>query len=296
MDQPDQFEPAIPRIPSPDEVLGRESSAEPLANRGRPRAQDVRELAVVVELLTKRFDKVLAVDHVSFAVPRGEFFGFLGPNGAGKSTTIQVLCGLLRADYARISVAGCDLRTQPLEVKARIGVMLEEPVLYDRLTAREHLRFTGQLYGLSADESATRGEALLGLLGLSDDADRMIVDYSQGMRKKVALALALIHEPPVLFLDEPFSGIDTITARQIKDLLRRRVEQGATIFFSSHVMEVVEKLCTSLAIIHRGRIAFADTMANLRARDDFESLEDVFISAVGREELIHADDQSWLKG
>jgi ABC-2 type transport system ATP-binding protein len=171
-----------------------------------------------------------------------------------------------------------------------------ETVLYDRLTAREHLRFTGQLYGLSAEESGQRGEALLGLLGLSRDADRMIVDYSQGMRKKVALACALIHEPPVLFLDEPFSGIDTITARQIKDLLRRRVEAGATIFFSSHIMEVVEKLCTSLAIIHRGRIVFADTMANLRARDDFQSLEDVFIGAVGREELIHADDESWLKG
>ncbi|MCH7472608.1 ATP-binding cassette domain-containing protein [bacterium] len=251
-------------------------------------------LAILVEHLSKRFDKVLAVDDISFAVPQGEFFGFLGPNGAGKSTTIRVLCGLLRAEYQSIVVAGHDLRSNPLGVKASIGVMLEEPVLYERLSAREHLCFTGQLYGLSATQASTRGEELLGLLGLADDADRLIIDYSQGMRKKVALACALIHAPPVLFLDEPFSGIDTVTSRQIKKLLRARVEQGVTILFSSHVMEVVERLCTGLAIIHRGRIVFADTMANLRARLDFKSLEDVFIAAVGADEITHADDESWL--
>ncbi len=260
-----------------------------------PPPADERPPAIIVEHLTKRFDKVLAVDDISFAVPQGEFFGFLGPNGAGKTTTIRVICGLLRADYERIQVAGCSLRDDPLGVKASIGVMLEEPVLYERLSAREHLRFTGELYGLSTQEADRRGAELLSLLALQDDADRLIVDYSSGMRKKVALACALIHDPPVLFLDEPFSGIDTVSSRQIKDLLRRRVEQGVTIMFSSHVMEVVERLCTGLAIIHQGRIVFADTMASLRARPDYESLEDVFIAAVGREELIHADDQSWLR-
>jgi ABC-2 type transport system ATP-binding protein len=267
-------------------------ASQPEAASSEPEA---RQPAIIVERLSKRFDKVLAVDDISFAVPRGEFFGFLGPNGAGKSTTIRVLCGLLRADYQRILVAGRDLRTDPLGVKAAIGVMLEEPVLYERLSAREHLRFTGELYGLPAAEADARAEVLLGMLGLGSDADRLIVDYSQGMRKKTALACALIHDPPILFLDEPFAGIDTVTARQIKDMLRKRVAQGVTILFSSHVMEVVERMCTSLAIIHQGRIVFIDTMANLRARPDFASLEDVFIRAVGREELIHAEDQSWLK-
>ena len=257
-------------------------------------ADAARPNAIVVEHLTKRFDKLLAVDDISFAVPQGEFFGFLGPNGAGKSTTIRVLCGLLRADYSRIQVAGHDLRQDNLGVKASIGVMLEEPVLYERLSAREHLRFIGELYGLETAEADRRGEELLGLLSLTGDADRLIVDYSQGMRKKVSLACALIHQPPVLFLDEPFTGIDTVTARLIKDLLRRRVEEGATIMFSSHVMEVVERICTGVAIIHRGRIVFSDTMANLRARPDYESLEDVFIQAVGEEELTHAEDRSWL--
>lgn len=256
---------------------------------------DTRPAAIIVERLTKRFDKLTAVDDISFYVPQGEFFGFLGPNGAGKSTTIRVLCGLLRADYARIQVAGHDLRTDPLGVKASIGVMLEEPVLYERLSAREHLRFTGELHGLSAAAADARGAELLRLLTLSADADRLIIDYSLGMRKKVALACALIHEPPVLFLDEPFSGIDTVSSRQIKDLLRARVAAGVTILFSSHVMEVVERLCTGVAIIHRGRVAFADTMANLQARPGFESLEDVFIQAVGEAGLTRAEDGSWLR-
>jgi ABC-2 type transport system ATP-binding protein len=253
--------------------------------------------AISVRGLSKQYSKQPrpAVDNISFSIPQGEFFGFLGPNGAGKSTTIRVLCGLLKAEFESITVAGYDLRREPLGVKASIGVMLEEPALYDRLSAREHLRFTGELFGLTTAEADARGEELLKLLALDSDADRLIVDYSQGMRKKAALALALIHNPPVLFLDEPFSGIDTVTAREIKDLLRRRVEQGATILFSSHVMEVVERLCTSLAIINEGRIVFEDTMEHLRRRPDFESLEEVFIQAVGREQLAGADDAGWLE-
>jgi ABC-2 type transport system ATP-binding protein len=286
--------PGIP--PPPASAEPADAARQPAAGaQPPPTPAESRPPAIIVERLTKRYDKVLAVDDISFAVPQGEIFGFLGPNGAGKSTTIRVLCGLLRADYARIAIAGHDLRTDPLGVKAGIGVMLEEPVLYERLTPREHLRFTGELYGLGPDEADARGEELLGLLALTDSADRLIVDYSHGMRKKVSLACALIHQPPVLFLDEPFTGIDTVAARQIKDLLRRRVEQGVTIMFSSHVMEVVERLCSGVAIIHQGRIVFSDTMANLKARPDWESLEDVFIAAVGREELIHAEDQSWLR-
>lgn len=250
--------------------------------------------AILVERLTKRFGAVTAVDDISFCVPQGEFFGFLGPNGAGKTTTLRVLCGLTRATYERIAVAGRDLRTDPLGVKASIGVMLEEPVLYERLTAREHLVFTGQLYGLSQEQAATRTEELLSLLGLAGDANRLIIDFSQGMRKKVALGCALIHNPPVLFLDEPFNGIDTVSSRQIKDMLRSMAARGVTILFSSHVMEVVEKICSGLAIIHRGRIVLADTMASLRTREGYNGLEDIFIAAVGEGAVLREDESSWL--
>jgi ABC-2 type transport system ATP-binding protein len=154
--------------------------------------------------------------------------------------------------------------------------------------------FTGQLYGLSAALAAQRTEELLSLLGLEGDANRLIIDFSQGMRKKVSLGCALIHRPPVLFLDEPFNGIDTVSSRQIKDLLKQMVSEGVTIMFSSHVMEVVEKLCTGLAIIHRGRIVLADTMDNLRAREGYHGLEDIFINAVGEGAVVREDEPGWL--
>jgi ABC-2 type transport system ATP-binding protein len=245
----------------------------------------------LVEHLSKRFGDVVAVDDVSFAVPRGEFFGFLGPNGAGKSTTIRVLCGLTRADYHRIEIAGHDLRREPLAVKASIGVMLEDPLLYERLSAREHLRFTGQLYGLPREQAEARADELLSLLEMQDFADRLIVDYSQGMRKKAALACALVHDPPVLFLDEPFNGIDAVSARHIKDLLKAKVDAGATVMFSSHVMEVVERLCTAVAIINHGRIVLVDTMDNLRDTPGYSSMEDLFIDAVEGRKLPAAAEQ-----
>jgi ABC-2 type transport system ATP-binding protein len=238
-----------------------------------------------VQQLTKRYEKFTAVDGISFSVPRGSFFGFLGPNGAGKSTTIRVLCGLLEAQYAAIEVAGCDLRRDVLGVKARIGVMLEEPLLYDRLSAREHLVFSGQMYGLDKPLAERRSEELLSRLDLTRDADRLIVDYSQGMRKKTALGCALIHDPPVIFLDEPFNGIDTVSSRQIKDLLKARVAAGTTIMFSSHVMEVVEKLCDSVAIIHRGKIVLSGGMTELEQQIGYSGLEDLFIRAVGADRV-----------
>ena len=240
-----------------------------------------RQLAVDVHHLSKTYDKALAVDDISFAIPRGEFFGFLGPNGAGKSTTIRVLCGLLAAEYQSIRIAGHDLRQDPLGVKANIGVMLEDPMLYERLSAPEHLEFTGQMYGLKREDARQRSSALIRMLDLQEAGNRLIVDFSQGMRKKVALGCALIHEPQVLFLDEPFNGIDTVSSHQIKELLKRRVASGVTILFSSHVMEVVEKLTTSLAIIHQGRIRLQASMAEMSSRPDWQGLEHEFIRTVG---------------
>jgi len=269
----------------------KESAVVPESNGAERAYRLSRPPAVVVEGLTKRFGDVTAVDNVTFAVSEGEFFGFLGPNGAGKSTTIKVLVGLLSAQYSRIRVAGFDLKTEPMKVKASIGVMLEDPHLYDRLTSREYLQFIGRMYGLAPQEADKRTEELLDLMDLGESANKMIVDYSTGMRKKTVLAAAMIHNPKVLFLDEPFNGIDPVASRKIKEVMNRLVAHGATIFFSSHVMELVERLCTSLAIIHRGRIHFHEPIENIRRSG--RSLEDIFVEIAG-EGRTQAEELSWI--
>jgi len=234
--------------------------------------------------LTKKFGAVTAVDGVNLQVAEGEFFGFLGPNGAGKSTTIRMLCGLLQPTAGEIHVAGYDLARQPLEVKRNIGVLPEEPSLYDRLTGEEFLVFAGRMYGLTLDEARQRAADLLELIDLASARDKLIVDYSMGMRKKTALAAALIHRPKVLFLDEPFNGIDTISVRAIRGILRQLTERGTTILFSSHVLEVVEALCTRIAIINQGRVVALGSLPELRAAAgarDTASLEDIFVQLVG---------------
>jgi ABC-2 type transport system ATP-binding protein len=245
--------------------------------------------------LTKRFRETTAVDGISLRVREGEFFGFLGPNGAGKSTTIKMLCGLLRPNAGSIRVAGYDIASQPLEVKRNIGVLPEETNLYERLTGEEFLHFAGRMYGLSLEEARRRAADLLDLMELTDVKDKLIVDYSMGMKKKVALASALIHGPRVMFLDEPFNGIDPISVRAIRNVLRQLTDRGTTIFFSSHVMEVVERLCTRVAIIHRGRIVGEGTIAELRANAEAggdSSLEDIFLKLV--EAKVEDETLSWI--
>jgi ABC-2 type transport system ATP-binding protein len=237
--------------------------------------------AIEVVNLTKRYGHLLAVDNISFTVPRGEIFGFLGLNGAGKTTTIKVLAGLLDANYKEIRVAGHDLQREPLRVKGSIGVVLDEPVLYDQLTGYEYLEFAGAMFGLSAKELRPRVLEMLELVDLTEQGAKFIADYSRGMYQRLSLAAALIHKPQVLFLDEPFTGIDALGVHEMKDMLRRHALAGGTVFFSSHIMELVENLCTSMAIIHKGRIVCADTLANLRAAHNGESLEHVFLSLIG---------------
>ncbi len=246
--------------------------------------------AILAEGLTKTFDagrnsqqtSVVAVDHVDLSVGAGEFYGFLGPNGAGKSTTIKMLTGLLRPTSGKIVIAGHDLATDPLQVKARIGVLPEDLNLYERLTAAEFLVFAARMHGLSATEAGRRAEELLLLMELDETPGKLIIDFSMGMKKKVALAGAMIHAPRVLFLDEPFNGIDALSARSIRDVLHRMTEAGTTIFFSSHVMEVVEKLCTRLAIIAHGRLVGEGTLETLReqAGAPDASLDEVFYRLV----------------
>jgi len=234
--------------------------------------------------ITKCFDGLVAVDHADLELAEGEFFGFLGPNGAGKSTTIKMATGLLKPTSGRVLVFGMDPYERPLEVKALIGVVPEEVPLYERLTGREALEFAGRLHLLDPRTARSRADGLIEWLDLQDAASALIVDYSTGMKKKVALGCALIHRPRLLFLDEPFSGIDPVAVKGIKDVLSQMVREGVTVFFSSHVMELAERLCTRVAIIHKGRIRAAGTLPEVRSAaglGDGASLEDVFMQVVG---------------
>ncbi len=239
--------------------------------------------AVVAWGLTKRFGKKVAVDGLTLAVRRGEFFGFLGPNGAGKSTTIKMMVGLLRPDAGAALIGGIDVWRDPVQAKMLMGVLPEQMNLYERLTGRELIEFAGKLYDLPTPEVRRRAESLLNVLMLSDAADKLVVDYSVGMRKKVALAAALIHRPQVLFLDEPFEGVDPVSSRVIRDLLRDLTNNGATVFFSSHIMEVVERLCTRVGVINNGQLIAEGTLAELRqqAGEANATLEDLFLQLVG---------------
>jgi ABC-2 type transport system ATP-binding protein len=242
--------------------------------------------AVATWGLTKTFGSKVAVNGLNLVVRRGEFFGFLGPNGAGKSTTIKMMVGLLRPTSGTAFIGDIDVWRESLRAKAAIGVLPEQLNLYERLTGRELIEFAGRLYDLPRQEIQYRTESLLSVLTLADDANKLVVDYSVGMRKKVALASALIHRPQVLFLDEPFEGIDPVSSRVIRNILLDLTASGTTIFFSSHIMEVVERLCTRVGIIQNGTLVAEGTLADLRARAggsgaENQTLEDIFLHLVG---------------
>lgn len=243
--------------------------------------------AIQTQSLTRRFDEVVAVNQLNLTVPRGVIFGFLGPNGAGKSTTINMLIGVLPPTQGQARVAGFDVREQPVEVKRRIGVVPESLGLYQRLTAVEQIELVGRLHGLPVPEIRARIPALLALLELEGKADKMILDYSQGMLKKTALACALIHAPELLFMDEPFESVDPISTKAIKEVLRDMVRQrGTTVFFSTHVMELAERFCDQVGIIHQGKLVATGDIPALRAQAQLPAdapLEDVFVRLVGAE-------------
>jgi ABC-2 type transport system ATP-binding protein len=240
------------------------------------------DAAVATWGLTRVFGQRPAVNGLNLIVRRGEFFGFLGPNGAGKSTTIKMMVGLLRPSAGAAFVGGVDVWREPLRAKTLTGVLPEQLNLYERLSGREMVEFAGRLYNLPKPEVRRRATALLDVLGLTPDADKLVVDYSVGMRKKISLAAALIHRPQVLFLDEPFEGIDPVSSRTIRDILRDLTAAGTTIFFSSHIMEVVERLCTRVGIINNGQLVAEGTLQELRERSGGEaSLEDIFLKLIG---------------
>jgi ABC-2 type transport system ATP-binding protein len=237
--------------------------------------------AIRVQDLRKLYGSKAAVDGLNLTVPRGSFFGFLGPNGAGKSTTIRILTGLAPPTSGTIELLGMRIPEQELEVKRRIGLVPDESLLFDRLTGAEFLTFVGRMYGLSKQQARARAGDLLELFHLNEHGRKLISEYSKGMRKRTAMAAALIHKPDLFLMDEPFEGVDAVGARLMKDILLDLVAHGATIFLTSHVLEVVERLCDRVAIIDRGKVVLEGSMAELRSGS--ETLEDVFVRMVGAE-------------
>jgi ABC-2 type transport system ATP-binding protein len=249
-------------------------------------------LAIETQGLTRLFDDRPAVEDLALRVPAGAFYGFLGPNGAGKSTTIKMLTGLLAPSAGRARVLGVDLAHDGAAVKRRIGVVPDGLALFERLSGAEQLRIHGQLFGLDRRVAGRRADELLAVLELAPDAGKLVGEYSHGMKKKLALGCALIHGPELLFLDEPFEGIDAVAVAGIRGLLQDLVSRGAmTIFLTSHVLEVVERLVTHVGIIRRGRLAAQGTLAEVRGA---ASLEEVFIRTVG-DERPAAQGLSWLE-
>jgi ABC-2 type transport system ATP-binding protein len=263
--------------------------------------------AISTDHLTRSFGPLVAVDDVNLRVAPGQFFGFLGPNGAGKSTTIKMLTGLLAPTSGRMEILGVDLASNPVEVKRQIGVVPEGMALFGRLTGAEYLNFAARMYGLDRDTAAERTGELLDLMDLASRPKMLVTDYSHGMQKKLALAAAVIHGPKILFLDEPFEGVDAIASGTLKAMLQRMTERGATIFLTSHVLEIVERLCSHVAIIHKGRLVAQGSLEELRAgvqanavpdsggtpASEKLTLEEIFLRIVGGERK--PDQQlSWL--
>jgi len=262
-----------------------------------PMMSDTTRYAVVARDLSQVFGQKTAVSHLNLAVRAGEFFGFLGPNGAGKSTTIKMMVGLLRPTSGTVHVGGVDVWRDPLRARTLMGVLPEYLNLYERLSGREFVTFAGHMYGVPEREVRSRTEELLAVFGLVGDGDKLVVDYSVGMRKKIALAAAIIHRPQVLFLDEPFEGVDPVSSRAVRDILHELTQHGTTIFFSSHIMEVVERLCTRVGIINQGVLVAEGTLQDLRDRasgnNKDASLEDIFLNVIGVQNENH--NLSWLE-
>ena len=263
--------------------------------------------AIATEHLTRRFGSLVAVDDVNLRVTSGQFFGFLGPNGAGKSTTIKMLTGLLAPSAGRMQILGLDLASNPVEVKRQIGVVPEGMALFGRLTGAEYLNFAARMYGLDREMAAKRAAELLEFMDLAGQPKALIADYSHGMQKKLALAAAVIHGPRILFLDEPFEGVDAIASGTLKAMLQRMIARGATIFLTSHVLEIVERLCSHVGIIHRGKLVAQGSIEELRAGVQADAapasdgkgaaekltLEEIFLRIVGGSRIAE-QELSWL--
>lgn len=235
-------------------------------------------MAVIIDNVTKCFGRLRAVDGISLNVKRGELFAFLGPNGAGKTTTIKMMTGLLTPDSGTITVGGHAMATDSLVAKSKLAFVPDQPFLYSKLTAREFMRFVGEMYGIDPSELPGRIEHYMSLLAVTSYADQLAEGYSHGMKQRVVLAAALLHEPEVLVVDEPMVGLDPRTARTVKDIFRDWADAGRTVFMSTHTLEVAEAIADRIAIINHGRIVACGTLDELKAKAAREHrLEDIFL-------------------
>ncbi|HEY3705636.1 MAG TPA: ABC transporter ATP-binding protein [Terracidiphilus sp.] len=260
--------------------------------------------AIQTRGLTRQFGELTAVENVAFSVAPGQFFGFLGPNGAGKSTTIKMLTGLLEPSAGTIEILGQPFHASSLDLKRQIGVVPEGMALLGRLTATEYLSFVGRMYGLDHDTANRRAGELLEFMQLANEGRKLVTDFSHGMQKKLALAAAVIHGPKLLFLDEPFEGVDAIAAGMLKTMLQGMIQRGATIFLTTHVLEIVERLCSHVAIISRGQLVANGSLEELRVgvastlpgaeADQKLTLEEIFLSIVGAGGTEPTQELSWL--
>ncbi|GAB2490097.1 ABC transporter ATP-binding protein [Promicromonospora xylanilytica] len=247
--------------------------------------------ALSVRGLWKRFGQKIAVSGVNLDVPAGSFYGLVGPNGAGKTTMLSMATGLLRPDFGTSWVHGVDLWARPDEAKATLGVLPDGVRLFDRLTGRQLLTYAGMLRGMDRDTVVDRTNDLLQAFDLVADADTFVVDYSAGMTKKIALGSAMIHAPRTLVLDEPFEAVDPVSAANIRDILKSYVAGGGTVIVSSHVMDLVQRMCDHVAVLAAGHVLAAGTVDEVRGE---QSLEDRFVDLVGGRQ--HSEGLSWLRG
>ena len=234
---------------------------------------------IEINNLSKSYNKgsVKAVDNLDLHVKPGEIFGFIGPNGAGKTTTIKMIVGLLNPDSGSVTINGFDYRRQMLEAKKNIGYVPDNPDVYERLTGIEYLNFMADMYRVAADTRKERIKYFLEMFDLSDAAGDLIKSYSHGMRQKIVLTGALIHEPALWVLDEPMIGLDPKSAHQLKELMREHCDKGNSVFFSTHVLEVAEKLCDRIGIINKGKLVAIGTLEELKQGETAESLENIFL-------------------
>ncbi len=246
-----------------------------------------------IKNFTKRYGEVVAVDNLNLSVDRGELFGFLGPNGAGKTTTIKTIVGLLRPDEGQITIGGYDIVAQPEQAKRLIGYIPDNPYIYDRLTGREFLELVGSLYGMDKKLIHERIEFLFDLFGIEEWGDEYAAEYSHGMRQKVIMASAIMHDPALIVIDEPMVGLDPQSQRLVKGVMRKLIERGTAIFMSTHTLSVAEEVCTRIGIIYKGKLMKVGTLEQLRADAKMEgkSLEDLFVALTGGEREIKLWDQ-----
>ena len=275
--------------PAAKSTAGPKPASEPSSQTSTSKSRPAPEIVLSIEGLVKRFGDTVAVDGIDLSAKAGSIFGIVGPNGAGKTTTLLMVAGLLRPDAGKVTVHGANIWSDPAAAKRVMGILPDRLRLFDRLTGAQLLYYSGTLRGLSAATVRERSADLAAAFGLEDALDRLVADYSAGMTKKIALAAAMIHSPRLLILDEPFESVDPVSAANVIEILQKYTESGGTVVLSSHSMDLIQRICDSVAIVVRGRLLASGTMSEVRAG---VTLEDRFVELAGGRKA--AEGMEWL--